>query len=285
LVRRGELLLDLGFLRTWSRDLEDLNKGKAGRPYCYPDGFFRFLGVLHVLFNMPYRQAEGFVRALSMLVPGLRKPDHATIHRRVSRLSLDLADSLRSSKEPVVIAVDASGVKVTNRGGWIRRKWRRRRGYLKIHFAVNTRTKEVVAFEVTTEKVGDNRMFKSLVDKSMESGDDVVRVLADGAYDSRESFNHLKAKGVLPGIKIKRGYSMRARCRGRARKQAILQLESRGGYEGWKKAVGYGRRWMVETAFSGFKRLFGEFVKARNFENMRSEIALKVFTYNMLINL
>jgi len=119
LVRRGELLLDLGFLRTWSRDLEDLNKGKTGRPYDYPDSFFLFLGVLHVLFNLPFRQTEGFVRALARLVPGLRKPDHATIHRRVLRLSLDLAESLRSSKEPVVIAVDASGVKVTNRGEWI----------------------------------------------------------------------------------------------------------------------------------------------------------------------
>lgn len=183
-----------------------------------------------------------------------------------------------------MIAVDASGVKVSNRGDWIRRKWKRRRGYLKIHFAVSTESKEVVAFEVTTEEVGDNRMFKPLVDKSME-GRDVVRVLADGAYDSRDSFNHLKDKGVSPGIKIKRGYSMRARCRGRARKQAILELERLGGYEAWRDAIGYGQRWMAETAFSSFKRAFGEFVKAKKHENMVNELALKVFTYNMLINL
>lgn len=276
-------MLDLEFLNTWDRDIGEMNRKKNGRPYCYPDGFFQFLGVLHVLFNLPFRQTEGFVRALARFVPKLRKPDHATIHRRVSKLNLDLADSLRRSNQPVVIAVDASGVKVTNRGDWIRKKWKRRKGYLKIHFAVDTSTKEVTAFEVTTEETGDSRMFKPLVD---EAGDDrdVERVLADAAYDSRDNFNHLKARDISPGIKIRRGYSMRARCRGRARKKAILLFDGLG-YEGWRDAVGYGQRWMVETAFSSFKRTFGEFVKARKFDNMISEIALKVFTYNTLINL
>ncbi|HDH28123.1 MAG TPA: IS5/IS1182 family transposase, partial [Euryarchaeota archaeon] len=55
LVRRGELLLDLEFLRTWEDDLEEMNTRKNGRPYAYPEEFIRFLGVLHVLFNLPYR--------------------------------------------------------------------------------------------------------------------------------------------------------------------------------------------------------------------------------------
>jgi IS5 family transposase len=282
LVRRGELLLDLEFLKTWDRDISEMNRKKNGRPYRYPDNFFQFLGVLHVLFNLPFRQTEGFVRALSKLMSNLKKPDHATIHRRVSRLDLGLDEHLLKSGS-VVIAIDASGVKVTNRGEWIREKWKHRKGYLKIHFAVNTKTKEVTAFEVTTEEVGDSRRFKELVDKSTEKGK-VERVLADAAYDSRENFNHLASKGIQPGIKIKRGYSMRARSRGRARKKAILELD-RLGYEGWRDAVGYGQRWSVETAFSSFKRTFGEFVKARKFENMVSEMALKVFTYNLLINL
>ncbi len=283
LVRRGELLLDLEFLESWNRDLGVLNRGKEGRPFRYPVGFVQFLGVLHVLFNLPFRQTEGFVRALVRFVPRLRKPDHATIHRRVSSLKLDLADSLRSTNVPVVIAVDASGVKVSNRGDWIRRKWKARKGYLKIHFAVNTKTKEVTALEVTTEETGDNKMFKPLVDKSTENNK-VERVLGDGAYDSRDNFNHLASKGIKPGIKIKQGYSTRARCKGRARKKAILELEKHG-YIGWRDKVGYGQRWMAETAFSSFKRTFGEYVRATKIENMANEMALKVYTYNMLINL
>ena len=38
-----------------------------------------------------------------------------------------------------MIAVDATGIKVTNCGDWMRRK---RKGYVKIHVAVDTKTKQ-----------------------------------------------------------------------------------------------------------------------------------------------
>ena len=47
--------------------------------------------------------------------------------------------------------------------------------------------------------------------------------------------------------------------------------------EGWKRRTGYGRRWMVEMAFSVFKRLFGESVAARSFKAMVQEIVIKLF--------
>jgi len=44
----------------------------------------------------------------------------------------------------IVIAVDSTGIKVTNRGEWILDKWNiRKKGYLKIHIAVNIKTKEI----------------------------------------------------------------------------------------------------------------------------------------------
>lgn len=99
----------------------EMNTKKNGTPY-----------VILVLFNLPYRQTGGFVRALKRFVLGLEKPDHTTIHRHVSKLNLNLADSLSRSEQPVLIAIDASGVKVTNRGDWIREKWKRRKGYPKM---------------------------------------------------------------------------------------------------------------------------------------------------------
>jgi len=44
-------------------------------------------------------------------------------------------------------------------------------------------------------------------------------------------------------------------------------------------------RWMVETFFSGFKRLFGEAVSAKKFERMVKEIELKVWVYNLMLGL
>jgi hypothetical protein len=56
------------------------------------------------------------------------------------------------------------------------------------------------------------------------------------------------------------------------------------GYEAWARITGYGRRWAVETAYSTFKRLFGELSLARSFENIARELAGKVALYNVLVN-
>jgi hypothetical protein len=50
----------------------------------------------------------------------------------------------------------------------------------------------------------------------------------------------------------------------------------------WKKKRKYGHRWMAkETAFSTFKRTFGEYVSATKFKNMVKEMMVKVSLYNL----
>ena len=40
----------------------------------------------------------------------------------------------------IIIAIDSTGIKVTNRGQWLRDKWNiKKKGYLKIHIAVDTK--------------------------------------------------------------------------------------------------------------------------------------------------
>jgi hypothetical protein len=68
LIRCGELLLSLDFLESYDLDLSLLNLGKVGRPYRVT---CMFLAVVRYLFNMPYRQLEGFTRALHRLIPRL----------------------------------------------------------------------------------------------------------------------------------------------------------------------------------------------------------------------
>ena len=48
-----------------------------------------------------------------------------------------------------VIAIDSTGVKVTNRGEWIRHKWNVKRGYLKIHVAVDIKKKRILSLHAT----------------------------------------------------------------------------------------------------------------------------------------
>jgi len=47
----------------------------------------------------------------------------------------------------------------------------------------------------------------------------------------------------------------------------------------------YGRRWAVETAFSTYKRLYGEHTISRNIENIERGLKAKAYIYNTLINI
>ena len=112
---------------------------------------------MRAYFHLPYRQTEGVVRehALNTL-PSI--PDYSNISRRINRLdikiSLDSADkSDLHNDDNFVIAIDSTGIKVTNRGEWIRHKWKVKRGYLKIHIAVDIKRKRILSLDVTSEQI------------------------------------------------------------------------------------------------------------------------------------
>ena len=137
LVRRGEVLLDFTVLDGWDREVELMNAGRRGRPFTYPGSLIRLLASIRLLFHLPYRQLEGFTRGLSKYVEGLAAPDYTTLDRRVNRLDINLDDALTSSDEPVYVALDSTGIKVHKSGDWIRRRFKVRKGCLKVHIAVN----------------------------------------------------------------------------------------------------------------------------------------------------
>jgi hypothetical protein len=153
LVKRGSILLDLDFVADWSRELKGMNERKEGARFRYPEFFIKLLAVVHAYF-LPYRQLEGLTRALSQHVDGLKAPDYTTIWWRVARMKVNWASSVELDKD-VTIVVDSSGIKVSNRGEWIRKKWKVKRGFIKVHIAVDTRTKQILSMEVTRENVSD----------------------------------------------------------------------------------------------------------------------------------
>jgi len=82
-LRQGELLLSLDFLEGYDRELRRMNHGKVGRPYMLTERYVEFLSVVRYLFCFPYRQLEGFTRALNRLVPRLPSADYSGLRRRI----------------------------------------------------------------------------------------------------------------------------------------------------------------------------------------------------------
>jgi len=279
LVKRGEILLDLRILDRWDDELDSMNKGKEGGQYVYPEIFVRLLGYVRLLFHLPYRQTEGFLKALRRFDSRVQVPDYSTIDRRVNRLGIKLDEE--DYGNDIVLAVDGSGIKVSNRGEWIRRKWKIRRGFLKIHIAVDVKRKKILALEVTDEKVGDGRMLQPLVEEASKKSK-IAKTIGDGAYDTKSNFRYLDDKGIEPVIKVRKNASSRA---GGCMPRKLVAQEYLQDPSAWKRSHGYGQRWMAETAISSYKRTFGEYVSAKTIRNMANELMLKASLYNIFIGL
>ena len=284
LVKRGEVLLDFDVIDNWYSELEEMNKGKEGRKFVYPDSFIKLLGYMRAYFHLPYRQTEGVVRKhTSNTLPSV--PDYSNISRRINRLNIKINDddddddktSLQHA-DNFVIAIDPTGIKVTNRGEWIRHKWNVKRGYLKIHIAVNIKKKRILSLQVTSEQVHNGKVLPLLIDDITIKQNKVIETaIMDGSYDNNKNFQFLSFKGIQPAIKLRKNSRCRKTNHHLRNKTVKMQKNN---LQEWKDSVKYGQRWIVETVFSCIKRMFGEYVTAIRFENMIREMVLKASLYN-----
>ncbi len=281
LIRRGELILELGFVENYRAELDAMNHGKEGRPYKHTPTYIQFLTAVRYLYQMPYRQLEGFTRSLHRLVPQLPPGDYSGLRKRSLALNPDPYQALKETDEPVTIAVDSTGIKVHRAGGWVERKHGKKKRYVKLHFAVDIETKEVVSLEISTDDVHDVKAFPGLVEEA-EKRRRIACWLGDGAYDSGDVFEELEARGIEAVVKPRKNSVPGTASPARGR--AVREFQELG-YEDWAREKGYGRRWAAETAFSSFKRLFGEHSLARSMDSIRNELVAKVSLYNMLVNM
>jgi hypothetical protein len=164
LIRRGELILDPEFLRNRKKELKTMNTHKRGPHYRMANSYIQLLSAVRYLYQMPYRQLEGFTHSLHTLVPALPTGDYSGLGRRILSLPVDPYHDLKETNEPVSIAVDSTGIKVQKAGGWVERKHGKKKRYVKLSFAVNTVTHEVVAMEVSTDDVHDVKALPGLVE-------------------------------------------------------------------------------------------------------------------------
>ncbi len=264
-----------------------MNENKNGKPFTFPDFFILVISHIRSCFHLPYRQTEGVIKATGKTLPS--HPSYGQICKRINKLNINITKGNTDDDDYIIIAVDSTGIKVTNRGQWMSDKWSLgKKGYLKIHVAVNIRTKEILALEVTDEKIHDGKMMKKLVeDVVLKINQDkkktrIKSLIGDGAYDSNENFRFLDEKRIKPVIQVKRNSVVATRNNKIRNKETTQQSKD---FLKWKKKMKYGQRWMVETAFSSIKRMFGEYVMATKFQNMVKEMMIKVSLYNLFTKL
>jgi hypothetical protein len=174
----------------------------------------------------------------------------------------------------------------------MREKWciKNKKGYLKIHIAVNVKTKKILSIKVTDEHVHDSKAVPELIENIIIKSEDmsttttaIGKLFGDGAYEGNEIFRSLTENGILPYIKVRKNARVRWKKGNILRNLSVLA--QRNDLQKWKDSVSYGQRWIVETVFSSIKRMFGEYVYSVRLKNMIQEMMLKASLYNKIISI
>ena len=140
--------------------------------------------------------------------------------------------------KPITLIVDASGLTVSKKGDYIEDKWiREKKEFVKLHIAIDEKSKKVISFRITKGNVHDAKKF-GLVKESAKRRD-MDKVYGDKAYDNRKNFNLLDDINAEPAISIRKNASTSSKGCPLRRDEVFLVKKL--GYEGWKQLKDTGR--------------------------------------------
>lgn len=270
LVKRGEFYINPVFLDNWIGEVKQMNAGKVGQPYFYPESMIVFLGMLKAK-GFDYRSLQGVVYAFSKRFGNFPVICFSQIRRRIRELPLGFEAKARN----LIVGGDGTGHKVSNRGEWIRHKWRIRRGWIKVVILGDT-DGNIVDIRIGNEDLDERAAVRGMV---RDNKGNIGKVLADGLHDCEDTFNMLRQLDIEAGIKIREN----ACDDGMGARPDEVRLYKEIGYKKWAKEKEYGMRWpATEGIFSAEKRIMGECVNAHKKRNAYHESRLKFWAYQQL---
>jgi len=278
LIKRGEWFFDFSFLDSFSQELKRMNKNKVGRPFQYTNSFIEFESKLQPYFD--YRSIQGICQSLSEKIDGFPVNHYTNACNRINGLDLDLPKI--DFDKPIYVGNDGSGVKVSNRGEWMRQKWQVRRGWIKAVITMDVEGKKLLDIEVFEKGDSEPDIFERHVKKLVKKGAKIRKACGDGAHDKRKLFNALEKQGIEQVLKPRRNASTKAK--GSVSRAREVRKFKEMGYEKWAKEKEYGMRWATEGKFSSVKRKFGEYVRATEKNNMIEEARRKFVLYERMMS-
>ena len=235
--------------------------------------------MLRLVFKLPLRQAEGFLRSiLSLMDIDLEAPDHTTLSRRGQHLNVRL-DHVASDKR-IHLIVDSTGLSIVGEGEWaaVKHGGNGKRAWKKLHLGVD-RSGVIVAELLTDGNADDSNTALDFLD-TIE--DDITSFTADSAYDTIAIYDAAEARNakvVVPPRRTatrSRRPSSRDRTVGRVKKVGRRQ---------WRKESGYHQQARVENTFFRYKSIIGDRLRARHPKSQEAEALIACNILNRMTEL
>lgn len=285
LRRRGSLTVWItdAVRRHWRSEEKS---GRRGASDQYTDLAIETMATVQAIYALAGRQTQGFLTSVFRLLKiDLPVPDHSTLSRRRSRLTVTLP--LKKLRQARHVVVDSTGVKVYGEGEWQVRQhgWSKRRTWRKLHLCVDEATKEIVSACASTSDVSDDELLPEML---ADVPGKVGQVSGDGSYDKRKCYDAIRARtarAVIPPRRDARIWQHGNRKAARHARDENLRRIRAVGRKVWQRESGYHRRSLAETTVFRFKVTFGERLQTRKVENQFSELFIKCAALNRMVHL
>tara|TARA_B110000977_G_C10827597_1_gene396767 strand:- start:59 stop:643 length:585 start_codon:yes stop_codon:yes gene_type:complete len=185
--------------------------------------------------------------------------------------------------------VDSTGLKISGEGDWLEEKHKtkaKRKSWRKLHLGLDLVSGEIVCSDLTTDDIGDPTALPDMLD---QIDGPVDRFLADGVYDGKPTSDLLEARlgsmieVIIPPPK-NAVFSQNAALHPIIRDLHIAEIESKGRIA-WQKSSGYNQRSRIETQIGRWKTVIGHKLKARTFNNQKTETKIDVWILNRMTEL
>jgi hypothetical protein len=279
LQRRGDLTVWLSnkVLDGWRAP----PSGKPGGQCTYANTAIEAALTIRMVFHLPLRQTEGFLRSLAaMFEVEIPVPDHTTLSRRLKNLG-EIRYHKLATDRPIHLLIDSTGLR--GHVGHLR-KPPKNRAWRKLHLAVNAGTGEIVASDLTSRRTRDSARVPTLLGQIENR---VSSISADGAYDTRSVYEAAQEEGDGRAVRVLIPPGRNAQLNPRpssALKERNRNIRSirRLGRREWYKRSGYSKRAMVENAIYRYKTMIGRGLRSRTLAGQRVEVQLACRVLNTM---
>lgn len=280
LVVRGEFLLELDWVKSWHKELEEMNNGKRGHPYEFPESLIRFQAVLSQW--IAYRGLEGVARKLEEHNLISRHNNYSSAYRRIIKMDSEIELPKVGN---ISATTDGSGIKMNSAGEYRKDKYgnKGQKKYIRVVITADPFKKDLLDCEVFVDGEGPSEpeVAMSHLEELIKEGFDIDKFWGDGAFDVKDLFNFLQKYGILAAIKIRENASNNSN--GSMRRAREVKEYKEKGYEEWARSKHYGRRWTgTEVIFSAVKGIFGEKTRAKEIKNMIKEVKRRFWAYQRM---
>jgi hypothetical protein len=282
LRRRGNLTIWFSddAIKSWRAP----TSGRPGGQRIYANVAIEAALTIRMVFHLPLRQTEGFLRSLTdMLEVEIPIPDHTTLSRRLKTLG-EIPFRAVASNRPIHLLIDSTGLRI-HVGNL--RKPPKNRAWRKLHLAVDAATGEIVASDLTGRRTSDCTRVPALLG---QIDGRVVSVSADGGYDTEGTYEAAHAHGGGRAVSVRippRRDAQLSPTPSAALKQRNRNIHSirRLGRREWHKRSGFSKRSMVENAIYRYKTIIGRGMKSRTLAGQQVELQIACKVLNTMTSL